>query len=48
MSCSKFDKKENYKTVMSDLHKYSSPSKPYDFNHENFKELRDKLFWLFN
>jgi len=48
INCSKFNKKENYKTVMSDLHKYSSPGKPYDFNHKNFKELKDKLLWLFS
>ena len=46
MSCSGFKEKENYKTNMTKLHELASPSKPYDFNHSNFSELKEKLIEL--
>jgi hypothetical protein len=47
MKCSGFKEKENYKTIMTKLHEMASPSKPYDFEHENFNELKQKLKNLF-
>ena len=47
MRCSSFKEKENYKTIMTKLHELASPSKPYDFNHPNFNELKQKLKSLF-
>jgi hypothetical protein len=47
MKCSGFKEKENYKTIMTKLHEMASPSKPYDFEHQNFIELKQKLKNLF-
>ena len=47
MSCSGFKEKGNYKTIMTKLHELSSPSKPYDYEHPNFKDIKDKLTDLF-
>jgi hypothetical protein len=32
---------------MEQLHKITQPDKPYDFNHKNFSELKEKLIRLF-
>jgi len=47
MKCSGFKEKENYKTMMTKLHELASPNKPYDFDHPNFKDIKDKLIDLF-
>lgn len=47
MKCSGFNQKENYKTIMTKLHEMASPKKPYDFEHPNFNELKQKLKNLF-
>ena len=48
MKCSGLNnQKEQYKTIMTKLHELASPNKPYDFNHPNFKELKEKLEKLF-
>ena len=47
IKCSGFKEKENYKTIMTKLHELASPSKPYDFNHPNFEDIRSKLKNLF-
>ena len=33
--------KEQTKTIMTKLHEFRSPEKPYSFEHDNFKEIKD-------
>ena len=47
LDCIEFKEKSNHKYIMEQLHKITKPEKPYDFNHKNFKELKDKLKNLF-
>ena len=41
MKCTGFQGKEQTKTIMTKLHEFSSPEKPYSFEHDNFKEIKD-------
>lgn len=41
MKCTGFKGKEQTKTIMTELHEFSSPKKPYSFEHTNFKEIKD-------
>lgn len=41
MKCTGFEGKEQTKTIMTKLHEFSSPKKPYSFEHNNFKEIKD-------
>lgn len=47
LKCSKLTAKDNQKTIMEELHRLTKPNKPYDFSHENFDELKQKLRNLF-
>lgn len=47
LKCSLFDGKENHKTIITKLHELASPEKPYDYNHENFNKIKEKLIALF-
>jgi hypothetical protein len=47
MKCSGYNGKENQKTVITKLHELASPEKPYDYNHKNFDEIKEKLQELF-
>jgi len=47
LECSELDSKDNYKTVMEELHRLTKPNIPYDYNHPNFSELKQKLQNLF-
>jgi len=47
LKCSGLKSKDNYKTVMEELHRLTKPEKPYDFTHPNFNELKQKLQNLF-
>lgn len=38
----------NQKNIMEELHKLAKPEKPYDFSHENFNGLKEKLRNLLN
>lgn len=43
LDCLKMPNKNNNKYVMEQLHRLSNPDNPYDFEHENFKDLKEKL-----
>ena len=47
LDCIEFEEKNNHKYIMEQLHKITSPKKPYDLTHNNFMEFRDKLSLLF-
>ena len=45
--CPEFKGKESHKSIFNVIYKNAYPDKPYDFKHENFNELKDKLINLF-
>ncbi len=47
MQCSGYNGKENQKTIITKLHELASPEKPYDYNHKNFNDIKEKLQELF-
>jgi len=47
LECSKLNSKDNYKAIMEELHRLTRPDKPYDYDHPNFNELKQKLQTLF-
>ena len=47
LDCIDFKEKNHHKYIMEQLHKITQPNKPYDFNHKNFSELKEKLIRLF-
>jgi len=47
LDCIDFKEKNQHKYIMEQLHKITQPNKPYNFNHKNFRELREKLIKLF-
>lgn len=48
LNCSKFKSKENDKAILNQIYKSAYPNAPFDFNHPNFNELKQKLQNLFN
>jgi len=47
LECSDFTSKENHKAILNQIYKTAYPKAPYDFLHENFNELKQKLQTLF-
>jgi hypothetical protein len=47
LDCIEFEEKSHHKYIMEQLHKITSPKKPYDLSHNNFKNFREKLTFLF-
>lgn len=43
--CSNLDNNEGKRLL--GIYNYGYPQKPFDFNHQNFNELKSKLQWLF-
>ena len=48
LKCSEFKSKENHKSILNEIYKRAYPNSPYDFSHENFNELKQKLQNLFS
>jgi hypothetical protein len=48
LKCSEFKNKKNHKAIINQIYKQAYPNAPYDFSHQNFKELKAKLKDLFN
>jgi hypothetical protein len=46
-TCSALNSKSVDKNILTELHNLTKPEKPYDFEHENFNELKEKLKNLF-
>jgi len=46
-TCSALNSKAVDKNILTELHNLTKPEKPYDFNHPNFKDIKDKLIDLF-
>ena len=47
LDCSDFKSKENHKAILNQIYKIAYPQAPFDFSHENFNELKQKLKNLF-
>lgn len=47
LNCSEFASKENHKSVLNEIYKKAYPDAPFDFQHKNFDELKQKLHNLF-
>jgi len=48
LNCSDFKSKENHKAILNQIYKSAYPNAPYNFEHKNFDELKQKLQNLFN
>ncbi len=48
LDCSEFKSKENHKSILNQIYKKAYPDAPFDFQHPNFDELKQKLQNLFN
>ena len=47
LQCSEFKAKGNDKALLQQIYKLAYPHTPYNFQHENFNELKEKLQNLF-
>lgn len=47
LGCSSFKSKENSKAILNKIYKLAYPTTPYDLEHKNFNELKEKLKYLF-
>jgi len=47
LNCIEFEEKNKHKYMIEQLHKLTSPQKPYNFSNDNFNELKEKLIKLF-
>ena len=47
LECSDFKSKENHKAILNQIYKTAYPNAPFDFSHENFNTLKQKLQTLF-
>ena len=47
LQCSEFGAKGNDKALLQQIYKLAYPHTPYNFKHENFNELKEKLQNLF-
>jgi len=47
LQCSEFKAKGNDKALLRQIYKLAYPDTPYNFKHENFDELKEKLKTLF-
>ncbi len=48
LDCSNFISKDNHKSIINQIYKMGYPNDPYNYEHPNFKELKDKLKKLYN
>ena len=47
LDCSNFISKDNQKSIINQIYKMGYPNEPYNYEHPNFKELKDKLQKLY-
>ena len=47
LACSEFKSKENHKAILNQIYKIAYPKSPFDFSHQHFDELKQKLTKLF-
>jgi hypothetical protein len=43
LDCSSFKSKENDKAILNQIYKHAYPNAPFNFEHQNFDELKEKL-----
>ncbi|MCX6074378.1 MAG: hypothetical protein NTY39_08675 [Campylobacterales bacterium] len=48
LDCSKFKSKENHKAILNQVYKMAYPNAPFNFAHQNFTTLKQKLQDLFS
>lgn len=46
LDCSQFKSKENHKTIVNQIYNIAYPNAPYNFEHQYFNALKNKLRWL--
>jgi hypothetical protein len=47
LDCSNFISKDNHKSIINQIYKMGYPNEPYNYEHPNFQELKDKLKKLY-
>jgi hypothetical protein len=47
LDCSKFTSKDNQKSIINQIYKIGYPNEPYNYEHPNFNELKEKLKKLY-
>jgi hypothetical protein len=47
LDCSKFLSKDNHKSIINQIYKIGYPNEPYNYEHPNFNELKEKLKKLY-
>jgi len=47
LDCNEFKSRENHKAILNQIYKIAYPKAPYNFEHPNFNELKQKLIELF-
>lgn len=47
LACSHFESKENHKAILNQIYNLAYPNAPFNFEHENFAELKQILKDLF-
>jgi len=48
LECKELNNKHNHKNILEEFYRISKPNSPYDFSHDNFYDLKQKLTELFN
>lgn len=46
LKCSQFKSKENHKGIVNHIYSIAYPNAPYNFEHQYFNALKNKLRWL--
>lgn len=46
LKCSQFKSKENHKAIINQIYSIAYPNAPYNFEHQYFNALKNKLRWL--
>lgn len=47
LECKELNDKHNHKNILEEFYRISKPNSPYDFSHQNFDVLKQKLTELF-
>lgn len=47
LACSEFESKENHKAILNQIYDLAYPNAPFDFEHDNFDNLKRTLSYFF-
>ncbi len=48
LNCSEFKEKENHKAILNEIYNLGYPNSPFNFKHQNFNSLKEKLKNIFS